>query len=194
MNHFFALKLSKEAEQTVCQSAEEWHGLVTEAKWYEPEDYHITLKFLGNIDGAKQPGLIEAANQVAAETLPVTISAASYGGFPDMRAPSVLWAGILISPELDRLASHLDQAMAGLGFRADHRKYQPHITVARCRLGNKASQKRPLPSERLFAPFIVDQFVLMQTSLTGERANGPKARYNIVHTFPFGNAHSSDVS
>ncbi len=202
MNHFFAIRLPQEAQQTVQQLAEEWRPLVMRASWYAPEDYHITLKFLGSLDEAHQPRLIEAARPVAAAARPFIIHSAPAGGFPDMRAPSVLWAGVNINLDLDALAAHLDHVMAGLGFRPERRRYQPHITVARCRLrttrGTVVRDELvpvdwPVPSERLFAEFTADRFVLMQTRSGEGRANRTGLRYNIVHTFPLGNAHSEET-
>ena len=203
MNHFFAIRLPPEAQQTVQQLADEWRPLVTRSSWYDPQDYHITLKFLGNLEEAEQPRLIEAALPMSERVRPLLIKAAPPGGFPSMRDPSVLWAGIQISPEIDALATSLDHVMTGLGFRPDRRRYQPHITVARCRLrtmrgsvvrGEVVPVDWPLPSERLFAEFTADQFVLMQTRSGEGRANRVGLRYNIVHTFPLGDAHLSDVS
>ena len=173
------------------------------ASWYDPEDYHITLKFLGNLDEAAPPRLIKAALPVAGSTRPLIIGAAPPGGFPDRRAPNVLWAGVCVNPELDTLAARLDHVMVGLGFRPERRRYQPHITVARCRLRTIHYDKNqeglvpvdwPLPSERLFGDFVADRFVLMQTRSGEGRANRNGMRYNTVHTFPLTGAHSSDVS
>ena len=194
MNHFFALRLSEEAKHTIHSVAEEWRGTLMPASCYDPDDYHITLKFLGNLDEAEQPRLIEAAKPIAEQTMALTLCAASFGGFPNMPAPSVLWAGVEITPELDRLATRLDQAMAKRGFRSDRRRYQPHVTMARCRLRTSQGSDWPLPSERLFASFTTDHFVLMQTRSGEGRANRTGLRYNTVHTFPFGNRPISDVS
>ncbi len=194
MNHFFALELSEDAKQTVHAVADEWRHQLMPASWYDPTDYHITLKFLGNLDEAEQPRLIEAALPVAEETTPYVIRAASFGGFPSMLAPSVLWAGIQISPELDTLATRLEAVMSGLGFRTDRRRYQPHVTMARCRPQTSRGSLWPLPSERLFAEFTACRFVLLQTRSGEGRANRIGLRYNAVHTFPFGNSQLSDVS
>ena len=194
MNHFFALELSEEARQTVHAVASEWRHQLMTASWYDPADYHITLKFLGNLDEAEQPRLIEAALPVAAEATPFKVQAAPFGGFPSMLAPSVLWAGVQISSELGTLASRLEGTMSSLGFRADRRRYQPHVTVARCRLRTSHGTDWPLPSERLFANFTACRFVLLQTRSGKERANRVGLRYNLVHTFPFGDPPSSNVS
>ena len=192
MNHFFALRLSEEARQTVDSVVSEWRSAVMPASWYEPTDYHITLKFLGDVNEAEQVHLKEAAEPIAARTPPFLVDPKSFGAFPNVDNPNVLWAGVNNNPELDLLRMRLDKAMSALGFRADHRLYQPHITLARCDPKNKQSVSLPL-NERLFAPFVVSRLVLMETLPPEERANGTKARYNTVHTFPFGN-RQSDVS
>lgn len=203
MNHFFAIKLSPEARRTVQQLAEEWRPLVMRASWYDPEDYHITLKFLGDLDETAQPRLIEATRSVAETVQPLLVEAAPPGGFPDMRAPSVLWAGVCVNPELDTLAAHLDHVMVSLGFRQERRRYQPHITVARCRLRTAHYDKEqaglvpvdwPLPTERPFADFTANQLVLMQTRSGEGHANRTGLRYNVVHTFPLGDPQSLTVS
>lgn len=188
MNHFFALEVSEEARQVICQSGEEWRGLGVTAKWSAAADYHVTLKFLGDVEKAEQRHLKEAAEPIAAAMLPFFVSPQPFGAFPNVAYPSVLWAGVANNPELDRLRIRLDRAMAGLGFRTDHRRYKPHVTVARC-VPQTALIESRFPNERLFAPFIVSRFVLMQTLPPEERANGGKARYNTVHAFPFRTAH-----
>ena len=193
MNYFFALRLSEEATQTIHSVMEEWCSAVTPASWYEPTDYHITLKFLGDVNEADQVHLMEAAEPIAAQTPPFLVEAKPFGAFPDVDNPNVLWAGVSNNPELDLLRVRLDKAVSALGFRADHRLYRPHITLVRC--SPRSRQRVPSPvNERLFAPFVVNHFVLMQTLPPERRANGAKARYNTVHTFPFRTAHLSDVS
>lgn len=193
MNHFFALALSEDAQQTVYKTAEKWRERGVLAKWYDPADYHITLKFLGDVGESEQAHLKEAAEPIAAMTPAFLVSPQPMGAFPSMDHPSVLWAGVGINPELDILRIRLDRAMTGLGFRADHRGYKPHVTVARCS-PKAGSVEGCLLGERLFGSFTVDHFVLMQTLPPGASPNGTKARYNIVQVFPFGNRQLSDVS
>ena len=92
MNHFFALELSEEARRVVHEAAEEWRPRVMRSSWYDPADYHITLKFLGNLGEAEQPQLIEVARPIAEAASPFVVRSAPCGGFPDMVAPSVNFA------------------------------------------------------------------------------------------------------
>ena len=192
MNHFFALELSEEAQQEATRLSQDWRRLLTpehKAKWYGPDDYHVTLKFLGDLPEARQPELIAAAAPVAAMTAPFTVTLAPAGAFPSLQRPNVLWAGVEASPALADLPARLEEAMASIGFPREGRPYRPHVTVARCRPSNGVGEW-PAPSERLFPDWTATRFVLMQTLPPDVRAKEGKARYNTVQAFPFGNTQS----
>ena len=188
MNHFLALRLSEKERQEVWQLSWEWQrrfGAWHKAKWYTPEDYHVTLKFLGSIQGNRQPDIIHAAEAVLKDTASFRIRLASPGAFPNIRRPDVLWIGIEENAQLNALAKRLNKAAAEIGFPFESRSYQPHITVARCRPSHGVGLGDwPLPKEHMFLMQDVNHFYLMQTLPQESRANGAKARYNIVHTFP----------
>lgn len=196
MNHFFAIELSPEARHAVAVTVEEWKPLLSPAqaaKWYAPEEYHVTLKFLGDLPDSAQPELIASALLVAALTAPFEVGLTGTGAFPSLARPRVIWAGVRAAPPLTALAARLEDALAAGGYPPDRRPSRPHVTVARCRPA-RAAEEWPVPSERLFPFWRVARFVLMRTLPPESRANGTKARYNTVHTFPLAGAHSSNVS
>ena len=196
MNHFFAIELSPAARQAVVATVEQWKPLLSPAqaaKWYVPEDYHVTLKFLGDLPETAQPELIASALLTAALTAPFEVGLTGTGAFPSLARPNVIWVGVRDAPPLTALAARLEAALAAVGHLPERRPYRPHVTVARCRPARTAGEW-PAPSEHLFPFWRVTRFVLMQTVPPESRANGTKARYNNVHTFPFGGAHSSNVS
>ena len=192
MNHFFALELSDAARQDVWRLAQDWRrllGPLHKASWYGPEDYHVTLKFLGDLPPARQPELVAAAAPVASATARFPVGLTSPGGFPTLRRPNVLWAGVWHDLTLADLAARLDGALVPLGFPPESRRYRPHVTVARCRPSLGVGEW-PVPSERLFPSWQASRFVLMETLPPAARANGAKGRYNTVQAFPFGQTHS----
>lgn len=192
MNHFFALELSDEARQEVWETAQDWQRLLGpshKAKWYEPENYHVTLKFLGDLPERRQPELIAAATPIAASTAPFVPGLEALGAFPGLHRPNVLWVGVSAGPELADLAARLEEAMAGIGFPREGRPYRPHITIARC-CPLPGVGGWPINCEHLFAGWWVTRLVLMQTLPPEAHANSSTARYNAVHTFPFGNTPS----
>jgi 2'-5' RNA ligase len=106
-----------------------------EAKWVEPENLHVTLLFLGEVDMVDLPAVCEA---VAAETaqhpaFPLTVEAA--GCFPNPRRPRILWAGVGQGvQEVCALHDGLEKPLLALGcYRREERKYSPHITLGRIR-------------------------------------------------------------
>jgi 2'-5' RNA ligase len=194
MNHFFAIELSPEARQEVWAKSQEWQRLLGpsfRANWYAPEEYHVTLKFLGDVEEERQPDLITAVTPVAASTAPFVPGLESVGAFPGLHRPHVLWAGVSAGPALADLAARLDVALTGIGFAPESRPYRPHVTIARCRPTPEMGEW-PAPREHLFDEWWTTRLVLMQTLPPEQRANGAKARYNTVHTFPLGNTQLSD--
>lgn len=200
MNHFFALPIPPAIQEELGKLAEEWQSLnIGRASWYAPADYHITLKFLGNVDPSRQPELIEAALPVAARTAPFTVDLnVAVGAFPNLRQPRVLWAGVKPNERMVALASEIDTVMAALSFARERRAFNAHITLARCRLLTEFTRRDwPAPKKVAFSPFATDQFVLMQSSPPEKQGqtvkNSRRLRYNTVRTFPFGVADNDRV-
>lgn len=100
--------------------------------WTHPEDYHITLQFLGDTAAATVPALNRALETAAAQTAPFRLRLTGTGTFGRPETPRVFWAGV--DGELDRLSElyrAILSATGPLGFRAEDRPYSPHVTLAR---------------------------------------------------------------
>ena len=196
MNHFFAIEVPPEARQFIQNEVVTlWKPALKESTgWYAPEEYHVTLKFLRDIPGERQQSLVLAAAPVAARAAPFTLTLAPPGAFPSHRSKRIFWMGVSRNEGIVSLADTLDRLCEGLGFKREDRLYTPHITVARIPRGRgrEPDGNAPANNERAFPSWQVTRFVLMQTLPPEQRANGTKARYNIVHTFPFGNTQLSD--
>jgi 2'-5' RNA ligase len=105
-------------------------------KWVRPENIHLSLKFLGEVEDAREPELRTALKRAAggstgAEARPLTIQITGFGVFPDYYRPHVLWAGVTPEPGLELLQHGVEQAFAPLGFPAEARAFRPHVTLAR---------------------------------------------------------------
>ncbi|HYF62752.1 MAG TPA: RNA 2',3'-cyclic phosphodiesterase [Herpetosiphonaceae bacterium] len=99
-------------------------------RWVRPENWHITLHFLGNVDPAAFPALDACfAEEVAGLTAP-TLRCHALGAFPNERKPRVLWAGV--SGDKERLGLiHAAAVAAGrvVGVEPERRPYTPHVTL-----------------------------------------------------------------
>jgi len=194
VNHFFALELSPDARKEAAQAAREWWELFNpRASWLVAEDYHITLKVLGEVSEVQLSYLTKAASHIAGQTTPFRVGLASFGAFPDFRLPRYLWIGVKPALELDELAGSLSRLAEREQVPSDQWPYTPHVTVAHS-LVTGSGLRWPVPAERVFPTWQVNRFCLMQTLPPESRANGAKARYNSVHTFPLTGTQISDVS
>ena len=99
-----------------------------------PENVHITLKFLGDVEGGKVGRVVEAAAAVVEQCVPFTVVTGDVRAFPDNRAPRIVWVGIgSAAGALADLHAQLDEALDPLGFPRERRGFTPHLTVARIR-------------------------------------------------------------
>ena len=103
-------------------------------RWVRPDATHLTLKFLGDVDGARIPDVVRAVQDVAQTYAPFTLRTSDVGGFPNRERAKVVWVGV--EGDLEALAGlqkEADEALGGLGFPLDERKYFPHLTLGRAR-------------------------------------------------------------
>jgi RNA 2',3'-cyclic 3'-phosphodiesterase len=102
------------------------------ARWTRPEGLHLTLKFLGDVP-VDQVAVLEAAlRQVGPGHQPFELHARSLGCFPNLERPRVLWVGLAGDlAKLRALQADVEQRIEKLGFPADERGFNPHLTLAR---------------------------------------------------------------
>jgi 2'-5' RNA ligase len=150
------------------------------AKWIEPEDMHITLRFAGDIDARTADELADLLAAVRARAFPVTIrGVGSFGG----REPRVLWAGVEAGPQLDQLYRAHERAARGAGLEPAEHDFRPHVTLARLRRAKPREVARFLGENGALAtePFTVERFVLW--SARPGSGGGP---YAVEAAFPLG--------
>jgi 2'-5' RNA ligase len=108
-------------------------------KLVEPQNIHITVRFLGNVTPAMVEKIFEEMKQV--QFAPFNVQIKGLGAFPDLRYPRVVWAGITEgADQLKNVFSQLEPRLRGLGFTPDHKGFSPHLTIARVRSGRNKAQ------------------------------------------------------
>ncbi len=126
------------------------------------ENLHITLKFLGGIEGALEDRLSSDCAEVAAGVSAGAVSISGLGAFPRPARATVLWAGVSDPSEvLTRLAEALDGSAAAYGVLREERAFTPHITLARFRRPVKLGG---LPDLRPGAPWRVETVGLFSST------------------------------
>jgi len=129
---FIAVGLGEAARMELERWQAEAEQMLSFAKWVHPEDYHITLQFLGDTSQKVLDQLIPALKEAVSELEPFTLELSGTGTFGTANAPRVLWAGIRGDiPALENLVETVLGVTKPLGFMPEDRPYRPHITVAR---------------------------------------------------------------
>lgn len=119
-------------------------------RWVDPEQYHITLKFLGNVDRNRRSGIAKALGEVAGSTARFEVAFERFGAFPSARKPRVFWLGVEATPELRCLKQDIELRLKKQDFERDGRGFHPHVTLGRTRRGGRAGDFRdfsPLTAE-----------------------------------------------
>jgi 2'-5' RNA ligase len=104
-----------------------------DVKWVEPENLHITLLFLGEVDDREVPAVCRAVSTQLKEQPAFSLSVEGVGCFPNPRRPRILWIGVGDgTQELCKIHDLLEPPLLDLGcYRREERKYTPHLTLGR---------------------------------------------------------------
>jgi 2'-5' RNA ligase len=172
-----------EIPQETAVELEFLRGGVDGARWIDRENYHITVRFIGDVDGHTADAVCTAFDNVDADAF--TLELTGVGAFGGDK-PRTIWAGVAANPGLSHLHSSVEGACRRAGLAPESRKFSPHVTLARLRNGGGAqSVQRFITRNNLYRsrPFPVDRFVLM--SSRPSRGGGP---YVVEEEFPLRSA------
>ncbi|MBR7650836.1 RNA 2',3'-cyclic phosphodiesterase [Brucella oryzae] len=132
------------------------------ARWIDVENYHITLRFIGDVEGHVADEVANALDRVRRPEFMLNLSGVHAFG---SKKPHSIYAGVSPSPELNALQAEIERICQRLHIPADPRKFTPHVTLARLRNARIDDVARYLSSRGNFAtlPFKVGRFVLMSS-------------------------------
>jgi RNA 2',3'-cyclic 3'-phosphodiesterase len=136
MRLFFALDIDRAIRERLSTYVDSLRR-VPGVRFMPAETYHVTLKFLGEVQGLD---LIQtAAAQVQSPSFELSFREAGF--FPNARSPRVFWAGIHADDRLPALASAIDDAMSKTAFPREERPFHPHLTLARSGSGSPTPRR-----------------------------------------------------
>jgi 2'-5' RNA ligase len=151
---FTAVEIPSEIGQSIAQL----RGGLPGARWIEPENYHLTLRFIGDIDDRLAEEIAHLLSKVKRPAFEIRIEGLdSFGG----NRPRTVVAAVPAVAELVELQAEHERIMQRIGLEPE-RKYKPHVTLARLRdtssrqVAEFLSLKQPFRSP----PFTVSRFVL----------------------------------
>lgn len=155
---FTALEIPRDASLSLSLL----RGGLPGARWIDTENYHITLRFIGDVEGHVADEVANALDRVRRPSFNLTLS--GVGAFGSKKPHSV-YAAVVPSPELLAPQAEIERICQRLGLPADPRKFVPHVTLARLRNTSPVDLARYLSSRGNFAalPYKVGRFVLMSS-------------------------------
>jgi len=171
MRTFIAIDFSRELKKQIADFQSEIRQYALSGRWKYVDNFHLTLKFLGEINPAKAEEINQELGEISAETRAFRLRISEVGCFPGKDCVRVLWLGL--GGELDKLnalQAAIEEGMSRLGFAKEKRRYVPHITIAQdVRLDREFEEIRKIFQRRTFDAVIADKVYLVKSEQIGQK-------------------------
>ncbi|MFA5118895.1 MAG: RNA 2',3'-cyclic phosphodiesterase [Candidatus Omnitrophota bacterium] len=141
MRAFIAIEITAEIKGFLAGLQKELRKSNADISWVKPNNIHITMRFLGEIQPAQQNILAEILDTALRRHSPFKLRVSSLGAFPNTKSPRVIWTGIDLGTEqLQKISGELEAAIHTAGFPGEERPFTAHLTLGR----TKSSLNRSL--------------------------------------------------
>ncbi|MFH1395681.1 MAG: RNA 2',3'-cyclic phosphodiesterase [Candidatus Omnitrophota bacterium] len=170
---FIAVELSDEAKAELSRIQSVFQKNPDNIKWVKPDNIHLTLKFLGNIQENKSEEIENVLKKAVLGIAPFEIVLHGLGVFPGENVPRVLWVGIKDgAKQLTDIADKIETLLAEKGFPKEKRNFSAHLTLGRIKhIKNRTLFKNLLNSVIVKQVSVhVGRIVLFKSKLSSEGA------------------------
>jgi 2'-5' RNA ligase len=154
-------------------------------RWSIPEQWHLTLRFLGNLDASRLDPLKEKIGSVCRASSSLLLRAEGIGTFPPKRPPRVIWVGVRDRDGgLQKLQAELQAATNEFTTELPEETFTAHVTLGRIKAISRAEAEQltsPQFHARLFGEWNADNLELMRSELGSEGA-----RHTLLSAIPLG--------
>jgi 2'-5' RNA ligase len=185
MRLFIAVDVSEEVKAAVADMATRLRETNADVAWVKPENFHLTLKFLGETQEARLGDIQAALDLTTAARAAFDLESRGMGCFPERGMPRVVWVGTNAGRDaLAALARDVESAMEEFGFPRERREFAAHLTIGRVRGPRGAERLRRLveaEAETVFGCCRVDEVRLYKSTL----ASGGSI-YEMLHAAKLG--------
>ena len=171
MRVFLAIELDTETRSALETFQRDLHKCLPPINWVRPQSWHLTVKFLGEIEENQLEPIQRAVEKAVSHFSSFSLQIEGFGGFPHLRMPRVLWAGVSGQvDELQLLALQVEEALSPLGFPSESKPFRPHLTLARIKdrareVGVSLSKSDVLQHVHFFGNLLVERLCLFKSEL-----------------------------
>jgi RNA 2',3'-cyclic 3'-phosphodiesterase len=155
-------------------------GGIVGARWLEPEDYHITLRFIGDIDAHAARDIDETLSDIHRPKAPIRFEGLSWFGGDKPRA---IVAKVRPEPALMDLQAEQERRLRRIGVKPETRKYTPHVTLSRLRGVGQAALASYLATH---GALVADSFAAERFVLYSAREGSGGGPYVVEAAYPLG--------
>ncbi len=185
MRLFVALQIQEAVRENLANIGNSFSSIDSPVRWVPPQNFHVTLKFIGSVPTEKVQAIIEALRGVSVDDR-VDVCFRGLGWYLNAKTGVMLWATIEDSKSLTALATSIDRRLAVLGIPPENRSFMPHLTLARGSRDIPDSSKIALREladkykKHNFGSVTPEEFHLIESKTL---PSGPI--YSKVQSFPF---------
>ncbi|MBF0487058.1 MAG: RNA 2',3'-cyclic phosphodiesterase [Nitrospirae bacterium] len=166
---FIAIDISEAQRTEIAQTVNSLKPLRANVKWVRPENLHLTVKFLGDLDEGVIEKIALTLKELSSCHSPFQIKLRTIGAFSSLKRPDIIWTGVTKSPELDSLAADIEERLSLIGIKKEGRPFSPHLTIARVKSLRDYTplyEKLCAISDKDFGVCDVREIALMRSDLT----------------------------
>ncbi len=180
---FVALKLHPGRD--FCESYNELQNMLCDEKlrWVPEQNFHLTLRFLGDTAQDKVSGISQVLDEVATKTKPFILTTSGTGFFGKRGKPSVFWIGFHKNEMLQKLAQEVAASMEIIGFERDGKAFKAHLTLARMKYLHDEENFRELAEEFSDELFLSEQMNAITFYQSILHSSGPEYKVISRHDF-----------
>ena len=151
---FIALPLPAIVQKEIGEIQKHLKDSGADVKWDTPEKFHITLKFLGDIDEDAIDLLAAGVTNSIGDIAPIDLAFQTIGAFPTANRPRVIWIGGEENEHVLKIQRQVERVCESFGFAKDERSFHSHVTLGRVKSDRAAERLTAKLNSITFKPLI----------------------------------------
>ncbi len=133
MRCFIEIELPETAKYALAELQQDLKKTGADIRWVKAENFHLTLKFLVNIEERIIDNIVEVIKGTCNKFGSFTLELKGTGVFPNIKSPRVIWVGLNGNTAITDIQEEIDNGLSSLGIEREKRKFTPHLTLGRLR-------------------------------------------------------------
>ncbi len=140
LRSFIAVEIPADIQRTISQSTSFMRNSFQKPliRWVQPDNIHLTLKFLGDVSPEKLESIAAALKDEIKSCERFSMTVKGLGAFPNSNHPRIIWIGLNAPPALTELQRIVEHIASLMGYSPEERPFSPHLTIGR--IGQAATQ------------------------------------------------------